>query len=323
MPIEFQKPEAFLILILLLPVIFLLWWEFRKKLRVCRIIRRTPARILSGQAKKGLILALLFGFLAAALSKPTVLSDRVISPVKTPNQVILLFDVSQSMAAKGEHSEFSRLDRAKGIAINILPQISGDQIAVYAFTNRYVPLADFTDDISYIEKTIKDALQIEGIGGTGSIVGQPIFWLPEEKFDFGTPGEKIIILFSDGENTTEDDWIPQAPANARKFLVKVLAVGIGELEGADIVLSWKDWKQEEKKEIFRTYLDSAYLRSLAESTGGVYFSENEISKLRSYLKDLGPGRMFDKREEKIPQDISGLFIVGAILSLAVLWRYYR
>lgn len=320
MPIVFQEPRFFLMFFLLAPAFFLLWLEYKKKSRVSFVIGKKPREIFKGQLKKSLLISLCFVFLVLALAKPVIYSKRSISPQRTQNQVILVFDESRSMGARKSDSGPTRLERAKTAAVSILPQLIGRRTIVYGFTSALVPLTDWTYDISYVEKTISEVVKIEGVTGTGSPIAKSIFELAGE-FNLDELGEKTIILFSDGEDEEFNTWFSEL--YFQRLGVRIVAIGVGEEKGSKITLLREDWEGKIISEQVTVFLEPATLKALAAASDGAYFRENEIFQLKSYLANLKGNKLFGKTEQSFPQDISGFFIVGAILTIAAIWRFYR
>ncbi len=136
---------------------------------------------------------------------------------------------------------------------------------------------------------------------------------------------KVIILLTDGQNNAGKRTVKEAAELAAAWGIKIYAIGIGG-EGAATI-----------RTPFGTYtvpvgegVDEATLRTLAETTGGLYRVAEDAEALRSVYEEIDKlekteiesTRFVDYREKFPPFAMAGLILLGLeiVLSATVLRR---
>jgi Ca-activated chloride channel homolog len=268
---------------------------------------------------------------------------RPVAEVQVPSfdgTVVLSIDVSGSMAATD--LEPDRLEAAKVAARDFVNQQPGDvRVGVVAFSGFaalvQAPTTDRAQVLSAIDmlqpqrstaigeglvaamKAIDPALNIDapsqrfgrssGFGQSPAPAAAPTPTPPAQ--GTATTNSGIIVLLSDGQNTSGVDPITVAP-QAKALGIRVYTVGIGTANGTVLRLGGRG---------MRVRLDESVLRQIADVTGGQYFNAQNEKDLRSIYHDLV--RQFGMRTERteLTAFVTGaaalLALVGGILSL--LW----
>jgi Ca-activated chloride channel family protein len=228
--------------------------------------------------------------------------------------VVLAFDTSSSMAA--DDLEPTRLTAAKAAATDFVNDQPGVvEIGVVSFGSGGVVTMRPTDDRVAILSAID---RLEPAGGTSlsqglfaslsAIARGPMLFDPAgdgaiPAIDFGSFGSSIIIMFSDGEDTSEQDptVLTELAATAG---IRVFPVGIGSEEGAVIDIDGFS---------VATTLDEETLQNIAAQTNGTYFRAEDTADLTSIADSV-------ERELAVePEDIeiTALFAIGALLVAAL------
>ncbi len=276
---------------------------------------------------------------------------RPVAEVKVPSfdgTVILTMDVSGSMRA--DDIAPSRIEAAKDAARTFVQQEpAGVRVGLVAFSGFAAVLQAPTDDkgallaaINQLEpqrstaigeglltsmKALDPALQIDAPGqqgfgqgggpGFGGRRGGSAFQaqpMPTpaplaQTAPLTNPG--IIVLLSDGQNTTGVDPLDVAP-QAKALGIKVYTVGVGTADGT-VLRSFG--------RAMRVRLDEETLKKIADITDGEYFNAQSAHDLRSIYQNLG--RSLGVRDERteLTAYFTGLAaliaLAGGILSL--LW----
>lgn len=231
------------------------------------------------------------------------------------SKVVLAFDTSSSMAA--DDLDPTRLTAAKAAAVEFVnKQPAVVEIGVVSFGSGGVVTMRPTDDRVAILSAID---RLEPAGGTSlsqglfasmsAIANGPMLFDPSAEnaptpdIDFGSFGSAVIVMFSDGEDTSEQDpaVLTELAATAG---IRVFPVGIGSEEGAVIDLDGFS---------VATTLDEAALRNIAAQTNGTYFRAEDTADLANITESV-------ERELAIePEDIevTALFVIGALLVAAL------
>lgn len=243
----------------------------------------------------------------AALSVLFVGFARPQATVELPQRtstVVLAFDTSSSMLA--DDLEPTRLDAAKAAAANFVgEQPDGVDIAVVSFGTGGAVTSRPTDDRVATLAAI-DRLQPEGgtsltqalFAALSTLASEPLVFengtIPE--VDFGGFGSSLIVVFSDGEDTSESD--PEVLVElAAQAGIRVVTIGIGTEEGAVI---------EVDGFMLATSLNPAALQAISAATNGEYVEAANLDALSDATESL------DRDLELVEEDLELTGILGGV-----------
>ena len=252
------------------------------------------------------LIALLIGF-----ARP----QATINVPRFRSTIVLAFDISQSMAA--EDLEPTRLEAAKIAALEFVEnQPDSVDIGVVSFGSLGAITLRPTEERNEIVAAIN---RLEPAGETNlseglfaalsAIADDPIIYLPDEDgnveipdVDFGSFGSSIVVLFSDGEDTTEIDPLPLAELGAQGG-IRTYTVGVGTLDGTTLDIDGFS---------VASALNEESLMAIAEQSNGEYFLAEEQADLTAAAETIE--RDLTIEEERI--EISSLFAISGIAFLA-------
>lgn len=225
--------------------------------------------------------------------------------------VVLAFDTSSSMLA--DDLEPTRLDAAKTAAAEfVATQPDGVQIAVVSFGQAGAVTSRPTDDrvatLAAIER-----LQPEGgtsltqglFAGLSTLAREPILFDGEAvpDVDFGGFGSTLIVMLSDGEDTSEADPAPLVELAAQNG-IRIFTIGVGTLEGAVIEVDGFS---------LATTLNEESLQALSAATNGEYIAAADADQLDQATDDL------ERELELVEEDLELTGVLSAIaLALAAI-----
>lgn len=254
-----------------------------------------------------------------ALTAITVGFARPQATVDVPrfrSTVVLVFDTSESMSA--DDLEPTRLEVAKAGAIEFVQdQPDSVDIGVVSFG----PTGAVTLRPSEQRDEIVAAInRLQPVGATdleegvfsalSVIANEPILYLPDEEgnveippVDFGGFGSAIIVLFSDGEDTTESDPLPLADFGAQAG-IRIYTVGVGTVEGTTLDIDGFS---------VASALNEESLQDLAAQTNGTYFLAEQGEDLAAATEAIERDLVIE--EERI--EISGLFAIAGVVLIAL------
>ena len=241
--------------------------------------------LIRGISGISLVILLSLSFLAPAIQNSKEITFYT-------SHVSFVFDESKSMEAA------NRLARAKVIAVEFTKAFPDLNVAVYGFTREIRSHFYWDTDYNDFWRTVEQVVSIEGVptNGTdiGKAIGRMVNYFPEEA------ESKIIVLLSDGENKGNEEDLEAALNSARQNNVKIIAVGVGERQGAYI-------------DGVVTYLNEPLLRRAAERTGGIYVGEAELEKAFQFLDE----NLIEKKREILTQDtvLRKVFLVLSLIPL--------
>lgn len=289
--VYFNFPHASYLLLLALPLFLfqLLLFRYRKKrVRSYASIRNlsgllTPRSFILTITKMGgwlLIWALAsialmepFGNIRAAQKR----SDEKTPSFFSPHEVIFLADTSASMGVLDGRDGNSRLEEAKIIMEDIMRQLNGQTISLYAFTSELSSVVPPTLDYLFVRLSIKELHLDEGdVGGTRFA---PILKsLQEDAFPQPSSKRYSVIMLSDGGDTQWEALTGEAKNQELKQILNAISnskelrlftIGIGSLQPSLIPHVTEGGKAIQSK------LDPVILKELAQKYRGKYLTASE------------------------------------------------
>lgn len=329
----FENPNILWLLLALPPLLLGLgfwgWWAKKGAVALFPFMLRS---IRSKQIEKYAIATVLVVMLILALALPKV-SYIAPPPEEKSGEIILLVDVSGSMASRTDPSASSRLERIKSIIydiINDMEELGQVKISLCGFTDiarSHVPLVGI-EDYPYLEESVRKVLNVYSTPGGSTSLGQPILDVAAK---FSEDAEdKIIIMLSDGEpfywgasriTDAEALVIGEASAKAIEDDITIITIGVGEPEGAKVPLYDSDgnftggYAQKDKGIDFIFYLEDDVLKDIAARSGGDYFYEKDLGGLTEFIEDnLGTVDPEDAiaEEEEAYHYVANWFILASL-----------
>lgn len=286
------------------------WYRARRARRLF-----SPPKIffLLRFAAKYMLVGSVSALIVGALAEPHIPRPRLV-PSAQDTYVAFLFDLSWSMSAEKIKDGPSRIDRARGIALVLLPVFNGAEVAVYGFTDRLGSFADFTQDYSFIRSTIRNVIEVEAVSGSGSDIDKALL-RTRQQFPEKTDKKKLIVLLSDGGDVDENrlSELQRTVSFLRRDGIEVISVGVGEVEG--VALGEQGGKPVISK------LNERTLQFVAERTDGFYSRESNTDELLRSL-DSFLGQSLGKGYAQDTKDISGWFIGAAVGLVWFLWFFF-
>jgi Ca-activated chloride channel family protein len=232
--------------------------------------------------------------------------------------VILVFDVSQSMAA--DDVKPSRLAAAKTAAASFVreqPDTVDIGVVVFGqdgFTTQ-TPTADRGAVLAAVDRTSTGggtSLRQAILAALTAIVGKPVS-LPgeagaEQQPDLGYWGSATIVLFSDGEDTAGGgvdaggSGVQSAAELASSAGVRIEAIGVGTTQGTTIEV---DGYQ------VATALREDVLTDVAATTGGSYHPAQDAAEVNQIHRSI------DLRITTRPEtvELTGVLAIAALVLL--------
>jgi Ca-activated chloride channel family protein len=318
--LSFDAPHR--LWLLLIPLVMVIAYFFVQRRRRSYAVKFTNVELLDSVApdrpgwRRHLpALLLLFALVVGAMgfAKPARAEE-----VATKGGVVMLaIDTSLSMEATDVTP--SRIDAAKEAASAFLKSVpDGVRIGVVGFDGSSHILLDPTSDTAAVQRTI-DRLQL----GEGTAIGEAVFSAleainspdPANNGDSATPSTTAapqttsdeltgaIVLLSDGE-TTEGRPNDEAAQAAEAAGVAVNTIAFGTDSG---IVTGPDGTQ------IPVPVNRDALKTLADNTGGTYFSAFTADQLKQVYEKLGES----VERETVHHEITDWFTLAA-MALAVM-----
>lgn len=247
------------------------------------------------------------------------------------HQVILLIDVSASMAIQDAHLQKSRLDYAKEIADEIIASLTGEMAALDTFTSETFQLVPPTNDYIFTRLSIKEIAINEG-GYAGTDFQQALSQMRERYFPpkapaLSTPALKTLIVLSDGGDTSLEampsDRQPAKIQDLANILqaaqaqhLRVYTIGMGSEGGGEV----PDVSFEGKP--VHSQLESSLLQALAKTGRGKYFEANRYAPpqlAQALMQEMAKDPPYYQEQE---QDYTQLLLKNLLGGL-IYERYFQ
>lgn len=230
------------------------------------------------------IYALIWLCLVTAAAHPRWLGEPVSVPVKG-RDMMLAVDLSASMNINDmviEGQNLNRLDTVKRVLREFIIKRQGDRLGLILFADAAYQQTPLTFDLLTVQQMLDEA--VHGLVGQRTSIGEAV-GLAVKRFNTYESTNKVLILLSDGANTSGNIQPLEALELAKAAGVKIYTVGVGAEEllqqsifGPQIVNPSSD-------------LDEKLLTELATSTGGRYFrakDPRQLAEIYQLLDQLEP-----------------------------------
>lgn len=293
--IEFQFPNAGYLIILLIPLLIgqFALISHRKKQQclygephLLPYLLRPRSRLVRDTKICGWILiwilicaALMSPFGNSRYSAAAGLHHLDMQQQTMQTEVIFLVDTSASMGVPDGYDGQTRLESAKILMEEVLRQLKGQTVAVYAFTSELTSLVPPTLDYIFTRISIRDLHIDEGDSG-GVQFASVLSSLKERAFPYPSSKQYVVLLMTDGgdtnlekltgeENKQERIRILQAISDSKELHLRLLTIGFGSLNAQTIPRVTYQGQSVTSK------LEPVLLEMLAEKGRGKYFQADK------------------------------------------------
>ncbi|WP_170557210.1 VWA domain-containing protein [Ruegeria atlantica] len=283
--LSFAAPWVFL----LLPLPLLVYWlapPHREKSSSIRIpFFRHVAQAAGVEPRSGSVIprrarlqaasiVLIWLFLVTAMARPEKLGEPLVVE-KSARDVVLALDISGSMDQRDftatDGTPKQRLAAVKDVLRQFIAERQGDRMALIIFGTRAFVQAPFTEDLNSLNGFL-DQTQV-GMAGPNTALGDAI-GLGIRTFDSSEVDQRLMIVLSDGADTSSRMTPVNAAAIAAEKGVAIYTIGVGD----------PDASGEDR-------VDLNALKEIADRTGGEYFfadDEDALADTYARIDELNP-----------------------------------
>jgi Ca-activated chloride channel family protein len=217
--------------------------------------------------------------LVAAAANPQWLGEPV-GITNTGRDLMLAIDLSESMEVEDfllEGRAVDRLVATKAVARDFIRRREGDRVGLLLFGEQAYLNAPLTFDRATILQLLDETAI--GLAGPSTAIGDALGLAVKRLREQDTP-QKVVILMTDGANTSGQVKPLRAAELAARAGLKVYTIGIG----ADEMMV---------RQLFgdirvnpSTDLDEKTLRGIAKATGGRYFRARDVAALERIYTEI-------------------------------------
>lgn len=263
-------------LLLLLPVIGLLIWSWRKRQKLLTqfVSPRLLESLMEGVSKQRQKFRLVLLVLAIGLALVSLARPRFGYSLEELRQsgldIVVAIDTSKSMLANDVQP--NRLERAKLAAIDLMRLARNDRLGLVAFAGSAFLQCPLSLDEGAFQQSV-DFLDVSVIPQGGTALTEAIL-TARSAFKDEAENHKILVLFTDGEDNEDAKGAVEAAKEARKAGLRIFTVGVGTPNGE--ILSTSDpygnrvFIKDAQGNVVKSRLDESLLQQLAKETDGFY-----------------------------------------------------
>ncbi len=227
---------------------------------------------------------LIWSLLISAIAQPYWYGDTIELPI-SGRDLMLAVDLSGSMKEKDfqiQNSWVDRLTATKYVATDFIERRESDRVGLILFGDQAYTQTPLTFD----RQTVKELLNESAIGlaGERTAIGDAI-GLAIKRLENNPDNQRVLILLTDGANTTGELQPLKAAELAAQVNMKIYTIGIG----ADEIIR-KSFFGSRRINPSRD-LDEKTLKEIARKTGGLYFrarNTKEFASIYDTLDQLEP-----------------------------------
>ncbi|MFP4384379.1 MAG: VWA domain-containing protein [Spirochaetia bacterium] len=268
-------PDTLYLLFLLIPVLLVLIFLFRKSVRDLEILTGKNVLQLFGTVYtvKWFFRGIFFLFaLAMSIFSLAGISwgETTIEEDREGLEILFTVDISRSMLAQDVGP--SRLQRAGEVIRGVVNGVPGSRFGAVIFKGAPSKIIPITEDQVLIESFL-DYLSSGMISTPGSDIGAGLE-LSLKSFPEGSDRNRIIILFTDGERVTSDNSagnVLRTAYRAGQLGIPVYTVACGTEAGSVITLSDGSVLLNEDGSKVISRMNTGLLQEIAGNSSGEFF----------------------------------------------------
>ena len=288
---SFSNPTYFFLLLFLIPLIILMFINFRRKHEILAGFMSEKSfnklGFRSGREvplMKSLLIVIALIFFVTALAGPRW-GEKFENLSIKGIEMIFLLDTSFSMNA--EDIKPDRFAVAKNLINTIVDNLETDYVGLIKFAGTAHVQCPLTIDYEAM-KLLTEAAEISPPEEQGTDFYEALS-LALKAGRVSSNSNKIIFLITDGEDQ-EERWEDILKEIKSEKLI-IFPIGIGIPSGAPIPLrdesgNMKGWKKDNEGNMVRTKLNEVVLRRIASETGGQYFRLTDSAGMEILLNNL-------------------------------------
>lgn len=256
--------------------------------------------------------------LLTALAKPIWLGEPIRLQQKSRDMVLSL-DLSGSMHTPDMPLNGKTVDRltlVKDLSKTFISKRHGDRLGLILFANNAYLQTPLTFDLKTISQMVDETFL--GLIGDGTAIGESIA-MAIKRFVENKNDQRVLILITDGANTTGVVEPLVAAKQAAKNNITIYTIGIG----ADEMIR-RTWFGDERVNPSRD-LDESTLTEIAKLTGGQYFrarNQDELQSIYQKINELEPINS-DFLEFRPEKDLYYWPLSAALLLLLLSALYFK
>ncbi len=233
--------------------------------------------------------------------------------------IMLVLDQSASMGAQ-DFRPVNRFESARTVIRRFVEERPNDHIGLVGFSAEAVLRVPPTLNYDHLLGSL-DAMQLMELGD-GTSIGMGLA-LAALHLRGSSAQERVIVLLTDGVNNAGEISPESAAEVAGQSAIRIYAIGVGSGQEARIEVRDPTTDQLYRGTVRDSY-DEETLRSIAELSGGSYFTVGSAGTLQTVFDAIGRAESTERRVQvrvqRRPQHRIFLLIAAILLVCEVLLR---
>jgi Ca-activated chloride channel family protein len=196
--------------------------------------------------------------------------------------IFIAIDTSKSMLAK-DIMGMSRFDYAKQEIKGLIKNLKGDRVGLIIFSGDAFIQSPLTLDYGALNLFLDD-IQVGSVPVPGTDIATAIKTARLSFEKTSKLKKKILVIISDGESF-ENDPIKSAEVASKGGII-IYTVSLGSITGEPIPLPDAGYKKDTNNQIVVSKANQSLLKTIAEKTGGDFFSATSYGVLDAVYKAI-------------------------------------
>lgn len=316
--LRFQDPWYLLVLVLLLPILYVVMRQFRRRPRVQVSFGPSLTELPKTWRQRLLfvpqvLLLLAFTSAAIALARPQ-LPGRAAPLDSEGIDIAIALDVSTSMDA-ADFKPKDRINVAKQTIADMIDQRQSDRIGLVVFAGEAFTQAPLTLDYDLLRQVLSGVRT--GVIADGTAIGDAIA-TSLNRLRGGKARSQVVILVTDGDNNAGSVPPMEAARLAKEIGVQVFTILVGQ--GGRVPYPVRqDLFGGTRYEYREIPTNPKLLKDIAELSGGKFYKATDREALRGSFQDIlsrmDQSRLEDLRRFSRHVELASLFLWVALWSL--------
>jgi Ca-activated chloride channel family protein len=254
--------------------------------------------------------------LIIALARPQILDVSVQTKKSRGIDIVMAVDVSSSMLA--QDLKPNRLEALKSVAKEFINERVNDRIGLVVYAGESYTKTPVTSDKSIIVNSLNEIV-FDGIIEDGTAIGMGLA-TSVNRLKESKAKSKVIILLTDGVNNS--GFIdPNTSANlALSFGIKTYTIGLGS-NGNALAPIGLNTDGSFRYGLTKVEIDEKLLKTIAETTGGLYFRATDNKKLKDIYDEINKLEKTEIQEFKYTnaEEVYRIFVLISISLILLEW----
>ena len=305
----------------------IIWQTWRTQTAVRKLVApKWQSLLLSGFSSpklifKKILLALGLVSLFLMLLHPQW-GKKETSVTQEGRDLFVALDVSRSMLASDLKPD--RLRVAKDKIKRLVELLKTERVGLLLFSGTAVLQCPLTQDTAAFEMFL-DAVDAQTISGGTTAIDQVMSKAIEQFQNMPSKKNKLLVIFTDGEDFSQN--LAELKAQAKSIGLHIFTIGVGTPQGAPVPKFDDEghhigFEQDSRGNVVMSRLNEGILKTVAEDTGGHYFTgladNQELEQLAHLVQKYEKEQWQERKISKYIERYNVFALIG-LLCLLLEW----